>query len=124
MGVPDVAAFAVYVETCVHYGTCSGDASATGTSYASPIFAGIASLLNEARLQANLPPMGFLNPFLYQHADAFTDIVDGSNQCEKNLYGFPATKGWDAATGLGTPNFEKLRAAALAQFTSSGNANK
>jgi subtilase family serine protease len=116
-GVPDVAAFAVNVEDCMVAGTCSVDTQ-NGTSFACPIFAGIASLLNEARLQANLPPMGFLNPFLYQNADAFTDIVDGNNQCFSNLYGFPATKGWDAATGLGTPNFEKLRAAALAQFTS------
>jgi hypothetical protein len=29
-------------------------------------------------------------------------------------YGFAAAKGWDAATGLGTPHFDKLLAAAMA----------
>jgi len=114
VGIPDVAAFATDMATCV-WGQCTS--AGEGTSYASPTFAGIVSLLNEARLQAKLPPMGFLNPFLYQHADAFTDITDGINRYSNDLYGFPATKGWDAATGLGTPNFAKLQAAALASFS-------
>merc|ERR1712032_831594 len=113
VGVPDVASFATEMATCLPQGCGSGG---KGTSYASPTFAGIVSLLNEARLQANLPRMGFLNPFLYKHADAFTDITDGRNNDSSLLYGFPAAMGWDAATGLGTPNFEKLRAAALRSF--------
>ena len=28
-------------------------------------------------------------------------------------YGFAAAKGWDPATGLGTPHFDKLLAAAM-----------
>ena len=42
-----------------------------GTSASTPTFAGLVSLLNEARLQVNLPPMGYLNPFIYKNADAF-----------------------------------------------------
>jgi tripeptidyl-peptidase-1 len=115
VGVPDVASFATEMATCPFPTACGS--SGDGTSYASPTFAGIVSLLNEARLQANLPRMGFLNPFLYKHADAFTDITDGRNNDSSLLYGFPAAMGWDAATGLGTPNFEKLRAAALRSFS-------
>lgn len=36
-----------------------------GTSASAPTFAGVISLLNNARLKQGLPPMGFLNPWLY-----------------------------------------------------------
>ena len=75
------------------------------------------ALLNEARIQHGKPPMGFLNPFLYQNADAFTDVTLGTNAIGRDgkdlKYGFKATKGWDPATGLGTPRFDKLLIAAL-----------
>ena len=88
-----------------------------GTSASTPTFAGLVSLLNEARLQANKPPMGFLNPFLYKNANAFFDVVIGTNAIAKGgttlKYGFDSTKGWDPATGVGTPHFGKLLAAAM-----------
>ena len=37
------------------------------------------ALLNEARAQHNMPPMGFLNPFLYANPDAFNDVTLGTN---------------------------------------------
>jgi tripeptidyl-peptidase-1 len=37
-----------------------------GTSCAAPVLSGMVSLLNDARLAAGKPPMGFLNYFLYQ----------------------------------------------------------
>jgi len=89
-----------------------------GTSASSPTFAGLVSLLNEARLDAGKPAMGFLNPFLYKHADDFFDVVKGSNKVGRGgqalPYGWNCTKGWDPATGLGTPMFSKLLADALA----------
>ena len=54
--------------------------SVGGTSASSPAFAGLVSLLNEARFKAGKPQMGFLNPFLYANADAFTDVTKGSNK--------------------------------------------
>ncbi|KAJ2995994.1 hypothetical protein NUW58_g1118 [Xylaria curta] len=36
-----------------------------GTSAAAPVVAGIIALLNDARLRAGKPTMGFINPFLY-----------------------------------------------------------
>jgi len=36
-----------------------------GTSAASPTFAAIVSMLNDALISNNRPSMGFLNPFLY-----------------------------------------------------------
>ena len=111
---PDVAAlgegFQVYVNGRAE--------SVGGTSASSPTFAAMVSLINEARLKAGKPPMGFLNPFLYANADAFYDCTKGTNAIGRGTgpikYGFNATKGWDPATGLGTPIFPKLLAAALA----------
>merc|ERR1712190_479878 len=55
--------------------------------------------------------LGFVNPLLYKNADAFNDITKGSNAIGNNAgNGWKATQGWDAATGLGTPNFSKLQA--------------
>ncbi|KAI0677175.1 tripeptidyl peptidase A [Trametes maxima] len=83
-----------------------------GTSAAAPTFAAFVSLLNSARLSKGLPPLGFLNPLVYtiQALDktAFNDITVGNNPgC--GTPGFNATKGWDPITGVGTPNFGKLK---------------
>jgi len=76
------------------------------------------SLINDVRKQAGRPALGFLNPFLYQNADAFTDIVKGTNAIGRGSvplpFGFAAARGWDAATGLGTPVFSKLLEVAMA----------
>jgi tripeptidyl-peptidase-1 len=69
------------------------------------------ALLNDARLAAGKPTLGFLNYFLYQNQAAFLDITKGGN------HGFDATVGYDPASGLGTfspTTFETLKAAALA----------
>ena len=83
-----------------------------GTSASAPTFAGLVSLLNEARLQDGKAAMGFLNPFLYKNADAFFDVTKGTNAIGRGTgpikYGFNCTKGWDPATGIGTPMFDKL----------------
>ena len=89
-----------------------------GTSAAAPAFAAIISLLNEARVAAGKPPMGFLNPFFYSIPEAFTDVTVGSNKRDRSgtpwPYGFNCSKGWDPVTGLGTPQYDKLLAAAMA----------
>jgi len=89
-----------------------------GTSAATPAFAAMVSLLSEARLRAGKPPMGYLNPWLYQNPDLFTDVTEGNNAIGRGpfslKYGFNCTKGWDPVTGLGTPRFDKMLRAALA----------
>jgi tripeptidyl-peptidase-1 len=55
---------------------------------------------------------GFLNPLLYSHSDALTDITDGCNSgCIDT--GFCAQSGWDPVTGYGVVNYPKLAQAAL-----------
>ncbi|KAF9464794.1 subtilisin-like protein [Collybia nuda] len=80
-----------------------------GTSASSPAFAGIVALLNDVRLANNQRPLGFLNPLLYSKGvSGFNDITIGHNSGCGTL-GFNATAGWDPVTGLGTPNFGKLK---------------
>lgn len=87
-------------------------ASVAGTSCSSPTVGGIIGLLNDFRVAANKSPLGFLNPFIYEYGDLFTDITSGNNPgCGTN--GFYASAGWDPATGFGTPNFDKLLKAVL-----------
>ncbi|KAF9049212.1 family S53 protease [Hymenopellis radicata] len=82
-----------------------------GTSASCPIFASVISLINDRLIAAGKPVLGFLNPFIYANRQAFFDITAGSNPgCGTN--GFPATAGWNAVTGMGTPNFSALLKAA------------
>lgn len=89
----------------------------SGTSCASPTAAGVFGLLNDVRKQAGKKPLGFLNPFIYQNAAAFNDITRGGNTgCPSTaLQGFPAVAGWDAVTGMGTPNYQALKSAAMGE---------
>ena len=106
-GFPDVAAIGVDLEIIVG-GQLGG---VDGTSCSSPVFSSIVSLINDALIAEGKSPLGFLNPFLYANPSAFNDITSGDNPgCNTN--GFKAAKGWDPVTGLGTPNFAKLKAAA------------
>jgi hypothetical protein len=51
-----------------------------GTSASSPTFTAFVSLLNDARMNAGLPPLGFLNPFLYSKGFAgLNDITIGNS---------------------------------------------
>ncbi|KAL7625938.1 hypothetical protein AAE478_002707 [Parahypoxylon ruwenzoriense] len=90
----------------------------SGTSASSPVFAGVVALLNAARKSQNQPPLGFLNPWLYNNSAALIDIAGGygsgcgTNSAFGNGARWNATAGWDPVTGLGTPDFPKLLAAA------------
>ncbi|EME79352.1 uncharacterized protein MYCFIDRAFT_57642 [Pseudocercospora fijiensis CIRAD86] len=82
-----------------------------GTSVASPISAGVLTLVNDALMAAGKPPLGFLNPLLYSSNGAgYTDVTVG-NSTGCNTGGFPSGEGWDVASGFGTPNFKAIRAA-------------
>ena len=112
-GIPDVSAvgvdFAVYTD-----GNKQG---VSGTSASTPVVAGIFALLNDVRLSHGLPPLGFLNPFIYKNANnGFRDIKKGYNNgggIPALKKGFYATDGWDPVTGVGTPNYPALKKAAL-----------
>ncbi|TFK98379.1 Pro-kumamolisin, activation domain-containing protein [Pterulicium gracile] len=89
-------------------------------AFAAALFAGAIALLNDELLAAGKPVLGFLNPWMYQNMDAFTDLTVGDNPgC--NTQGFSATSGWDPlanevldvqVTGLGSFNYATFRKAA------------
>lgn len=96
-----------------------------GTSAAAPLFASMLALINDRATAVGLPRLGPVNAWLYHVAsaypEAFRDVVSGNNRCSRSSHpacceeGFAAAPGWDAATGLGAPLFDRLMAVALAE---------
>lgn len=88
-----------------------------GTSASAPVFGGIVSVLNTKLVAAGKKPMGFLNQFIYQNTAAFTDVTVGSNKVGRGgtplAAGFNCSTGWDPVTGVGSPVFAKVLAAAM-----------
>ena len=98
-GIPDISAMGYHFPV-VWNGTAH---LIDGTSASAPVIASVIALVNDALIAEGKPPMGFINPWIYEHArEAFTDVTQGSNRgC--NTTGFPTSEGWDATTGIGTP---------------------
>jgi subtilase family serine protease len=101
--IPDVAGeanFDFYV--CADQTTCVGGYG--GTSFAAPMWAGYLALVNQQAVANGNPPLGFINPAVYNigvgsgYGAAFHDITSGSNG------GFTAVTGYDLVTGWGSPN--------------------
>merc|ERR1712032_1768713 len=86
-----------------------------GTSASSPVFAAIVARLNSARRAKGMPRMGFMNPWIYAHEEAFHDVTKGVNDDgdDGSGRGFAAMPGWDPATGVGSPRYEAMLHAAL-----------
>merc|ERR1712217_46769 len=83
-----------------------------GTSQSSPLVAGIFSLIVDHRLNAGLPPLGFLGPRLYQAmasspGEAFESVTSGNTKTSCAT-GFPAATSWDPVTGWGRPKWEGM----------------
>ncbi len=56
---------------------------------------------------------GFINPWLYsvwgKSRTAFWDVTLGTNADGCCVHGFECEAGYDAVTGLGTPNYRVLK---------------
>lgn len=93
-----------------------------GTSAATPAWAAMVALANEAAGKANGYPLGFLNPSLYavgygvagtSYANDFHDVVPVQGGINNNDYvgnsgAYPDTAMYDLATGLGSYNAANL----------------
>ncbi|TID01666.1 Tripeptidyl-peptidase sed2 [Colletotrichum higginsianum] len=129
-GFPDVSAQSFNL-TFVNEGQLSGF---QGTSAAAPIWAGMVGSVNAALIQAGKPPMGFINPWLYGAGlQALNDVAAGQSVGCTGTTGFgtkkfppefgakivpnaswPSVAGWDAVSGLGTPDIGKMLALRMA----------
>jgi kumamolisin len=86
-----------------------------GTSGASPMTAGGVAVVDSYLEHHGVTPPGFLNPVLYELARTdydrvFFDITDGHNDLYQ-LGCCTAGPGYDLASGLGVPRFDRLAAA-------------
>jgi kumamolisin len=98
-GVPDVAGNA---DPQTGYVTLVDGQSGVigGTSAVAPLWAALTALLNEQSGAS----LGFLNAQLYAQTTSLNDITVGNNGA------YSAGPGWDACTGLGSPNGTLLAA--------------
>jgi len=102
-GVPDVSGDAD-PQTGYQVHVDGQDVVFGGTSAVAPLWAGLIALINQQRGK----PAGYLNPVLYQNyaklmqTNALRDVTSGNNGS------YTAGPGWDACTGLGTPDGIKL----------------
>jgi kumamolisin len=91
-----------------------------GTSQAAPIWAGIAALIDQYLLANHHREIGWMNPALYALAQSrqayppFHDVTVGSNLA------FAAARGYDMASGLGTPDVWNLARDLLSYQSSHG----
>nr|BBH94620.1 hypothetical protein KTA_28190 [Thermogemmatispora argillosa] len=110
-GIPDVAA-AADPETNLPFYFRGVWETVGGTSASAPMWAALAAIANQMAGH----PLGFLNPALYTIATSdnyprdFHDITVGDNSVHRSVSvpGYRAGQGWDAVTGLGSPNAQYL----------------
>jgi kumamolisin len=97
-GIPDISMSATNYFTRVD----SMEGASGGTSAVAPLMAALVALLNQAKGK----PVGFLNPFLYASVaeGVVHDVTTGTNAITNTVKGYTAGHGWDACTGLGTPD--------------------
>jgi len=97
-GVPDIAMSATNYFTRVD----NSEGASGGTSAVAPLMAALVARLNQAKKKN----VGFLNPFLYASIakGVAQDVTSGTNAIKGKTKGYTAGPGWDACTGLGTPD--------------------
>lgn len=109
-GVPDISmvascnTYVIVLDTAPGYGGYYG---VCGTSAASPMFAGVVAIAAQMAGKG----LGLINDDLYALANspassaALFDVTRGDNiQAGSGIPGYLSGPGWDAVTGLGTPN--------------------
>ncbi len=111
-GVPDIAYQASSRTGVLVYDAGEGGWFVVGgTSCGAPQWAGLVAMADQIKGS----DVGFINPALYsiannpaQYAADFHDITTGNNQLDSSIPGYSASTGWDAVTGLGTPDAAHL----------------
>jgi kumamolisin len=96
-GVPDVSANADGYPVIIR----GNSVIQGGTSAATPLWAALIARVNQG---LGWPWCGLLQPVLYTIPGAMNDVTIGDNQVDPSVPFYPATKGWDPCTGLGSPN--------------------
>lgn len=120
-GVPDIAMSAACDGSVDIYSSYqpgqAGWSLTCGTSEATPEFAAVVALAGQVAGH----PLGLINPALYRlaarHAPGIVDVTSGSNTVSfyqgtaakpLTVKGYPARKGYDLVTGVGTVNAQQF----------------
>ncbi|MDQ3893841.1 MAG: S53 family peptidase, partial [Actinomycetota bacterium] len=86
-----------------------------GTSASTPLLAGAFATLSANERAAGRPPLGPVTGLLYalqaSAPEAFFDVVSGANGYEPKVPAWSASPGYDLASGLGVPRFDRVAAA-------------
>ena len=115
--IPDVSAnadpksgynfYSYYYNKSTRVQSSSTQITAAGTSASAPLIASLITKLN----QIFGKPLGFVNSLFYANSNTFNDITVGNNSYQpdpNNIntdnIGYGTTVGWDAVTGVGSPN--------------------
>ena len=116
--VPDVASSADPDFGAIYY--LNGVQSVVGgTSWASPTWAGLCALMNQARANAGQAFLGTLGPHIYpllgtaNYSADIRDITSGNNATSRSgstngIPNYTAGTGYDMATGIGAPLTQAL----------------
>jgi kumamolisin len=108
-GVPDVAAAAASTNGYRIF-VNGAELVASGTSAVAPLWGAFIALLNAERGEA----LGFVNDRFYQASNLLRPIISGDNKDAVSGLGYSAAPGWNACTGLGSPNGAAIIAALTA----------
>jgi uncharacterized repeat protein (TIGR03803 family) len=109
--LPDVAMIS---DNCFLIGDNGQGLEVSGTSIATPLWAGLIALANQSALIQGVSTVGFINPAIYgmgkgldsmPYSSLFHDITVGNNGSPTK---FPAVAGYDLCTGWGTPTGTNL----------------
>lgn len=111
-GVPDIAYQASARTGVLVYDEGEGGWFVVGgTSCGAPQWAGLIAMADQMKGS----DVGFINPALYsiannpaKYAADFHDVTVGNNQLDPSIPGYSASTGWDAVTGLGSPDAAHL----------------
>ena len=103
-GYPDISAVADPETGMYVCGDHAGCGQIGGTSLASPVWAAMIDITDQYVVANGGGHLGFINPAVYQLVNSaqphppYHDITNGNNG------GYSTNAGWDAVTGLGSPD--------------------
>ena len=109
---PDVSMLA---DTVIFIAANNGTGTVGGTSCSTPLWAGFYALANQQAAALGHPPIGFFNPILYaigqstNYTNCFHDVTNGNTtNFSSGPNRFFAARGYDLATGWGSPTGSNL----------------
>ncbi|KAI5449126.1 hypothetical protein NCC49_005308 [Naganishia albida] len=110
-GVPDLSAQGKEFVIAITLNGAQDWYAYGGTSASTPVASSMMALINGALKQQDAPLLGSPLATFYANKTLFRDVVTGDNNNDGFSGDWVATSGWDPASGLGTPLYNRILAA-------------